>query len=234
MRPVVRGQVPEAGGIPRVYAKYGHARDDLIKRLGAYCSYCEAHIPIGSAVEHVQPKQGKAGHPELELVWDNFLLGCVHCNSTKGYKPVVLSDLFWPDRDNTFRAFKYEVDRAPQVADGLTSPQRDMAESTLQLTGLDREPGHPKLRKDDRRWVIRNEVWGIARDSFDNLQKKDCEEMRQEIVKNAQGRGFWSVWMTVFAKDRDMIRRFIASFKGTAKDCFNAKMNPVPRPGGQL
>jgi hypothetical protein len=60
------------------------------------------------------------------------------------------------------------------------------------------------------------------------------EEMRRLIVITALGRGFWSVWMTVFASDPDMRRRFVASFAGTAMDCFDAEMNPVPRPGGRI
>ncbi len=188
----------------------------------------------GPAVEHVQPKRGKSGRPELELVWDNFLLGCMSCNSTKGDKPVVLSDFFWPDQDNTFRAFKYELDRAPQAADGLSPPQRDRVERTLRLTGLDREPTHPQLTRKDRRWLKRREAWGIALQAFHNLQQEPSEAMRQQIVINAIGVGFWSVWMTVFADDPDMKRRFVAGFVGTARDCFDAEMNPVARPGGQI
>ena len=124
MRPVHRGPVPEAGGTPRTYKAYGDARDDLFARLGDYCSYCEMCCHNGPAVEHVQPKRGEAGHPELELTWDNFLLGCVFCNSTKGDRQVVLSDCYWPDQDNTFRALKYELDRAPLAADGLSHHQR--------------------------------------------------------------------------------------------------------------
>ncbi len=83
MRPVRRGPVPEADGVPKTYAAYGDARDDLIARLGDYCSYCELPCHKGPAVEHVQPKGGTHGHPELERVWDNFLLGCRYCNSVK-------------------------------------------------------------------------------------------------------------------------------------------------------
>ncbi len=234
MRPVHRGPVPEAGGIPRTYAAYGDARDDLFARLGDYCSYCEMRCHEGPAVEHVQPKRGKSGHPELELIWDNFLLGCPFCNSTKGDRQVVLSDCYWPDQDNTFRAFKYELDRAPQAADALSPAQQATAEKTLQLTGLDREPTHPKLTRKDRRWFKRREAWGIALLAFHDLQKEPSEAMRRQIVNVAMGVGFWSVWMTVFAGDADMKRRFVMAFIGTALDCFDAEMNPVPRPGGRI
>jgi hypothetical protein len=234
MRPVERGPVPETDGVPRTYSEYGDARDDLFARLGDYCSYCEMCCHEGPAVEHVQPKGGKSGHPELELAWDNFLLGCRYCNGVKGARPVALSDFLWPDQDNTFRAFKYEVDRAPQIAVGLTPIQRGMAGKTLRLTGLDREPTHPELSSKDRRWLKRREAWGIALQSFRNLQQSPSEEMRRQIVITSLGTGFWSVWMTVFAGDPDMERRFVASFAGTATDCFDAEMNPAPRVGGRI
>jgi HNH endonuclease len=234
MRPVRRGPVPEHGGVPKTYAAYGDARDDLIARLGDYCSYCELPCSQGPAVEHVQPKKGQHGHPELERVWDNFLLGCPSCNSVKGSQQVVVSDYYWPDQDNTFRAFKYDVDRAPQPADGLSTLERVQAERTLQLTGLDREPSHPGLTPKDRRWLKRREAWGKAIISFGNLQAAPSEEMRIQIVLDALGTGFWSVWMTVFSKDPDMLRRFVTSFVGTEPACFDAEMNPVPRPGGRI
>jgi hypothetical protein len=234
MRPVHRGPVPEADGVPKTYAAYGDARDGLIARLGDYCSYCELPCHEGPAVEHVQPKGGSHGRPELELIWDNFLLGCRYCNSVKRDTPVNLSDFFWPDQDNTFRAFTYATDRAPQPAAGLSPLERAQAERTLRLTGLDREPSHPKLTPKDRRWLKRREAWGKAIISFGDLQRSPSEAMRCQIVLNALGTGFWSVWMTVFSGDRDMLRRFVASFVGTERACFDADMKPVLRASGRL
>jgi hypothetical protein len=234
MRPVRRGPIPEADGVPKTYAAYGDARDDLIARLGDYCSYCELPCHEGPAVEHVQPKGGTHGHPELELVWDNFLLGCRSCNSVKGHAPIAIADHFWADLDNTFRAFKYELDRAPQPADGVTIQERTRAERTLRLTGLDREPSHSNLTRRDRRWFKRREAWGKAILSLGNLEQSPSEAMRRQIVLDALGTGFWSVWMTVFAADKDMLQRFVAGFTGTEKVCFDADMNPVPRPGGRI
>lgn len=171
MRPVDRGPVPQVDGVPKVYVEYGDARDDLFGRLGDYCSYCEMCCHQGPAVEHVQPKGGEAGHPELERTWDNFLLGCPYCNSVKRERSVALPDFFWPDQDNTFRAFKYDLDRAPQVADGLNPAQQKTAERTLRLTGLDREPTHPQLTRKDRRWLKRREAWGSRSRHFATSSK---------------------------------------------------------------
>src|SRR5260221_6501574 len=75
MRPV------DKGAAPALYENYQEAGPDLQVRLGDFCSYCERQIETHLAVEHVQPKSHV---PALATVWSNFLLGCVHCNSSKG------------------------------------------------------------------------------------------------------------------------------------------------------
>ena len=234
MRPVRRGPVPEEGGKPKAYAAYNDARDDLIARLGDYCSYCELPCKEGPAVEHVQPKGGKHGHPELECVWTNFLLGCRYCNGVNGHSPVAVSEFFWPDQDNTFRAFKYDVDCAAQARGRLVIARTRGAARTLALTGLDREPGHHRLTGKDLRWMKRREAWGMAILSLRNLQRAPSEEMRQQIVLSALGVGFWSVWMTVFSGDVNMRRWLVAAFVGTEAACFDAEMNPIRRAGGRI
>lgn len=103
MRPVLRGDTPtDEEGRAIEYGDYKDARDDLIDRMGDYCSYCEVALHSQVDVEHVQPK---SLNPELELEWKNFLLACGNCNSIKGNKEVELSDYYWPDQDNTLRAF---------------------------------------------------------------------------------------------------------------------------------
>lgn len=90
MRPVTRGPRPlNPDGTPKTYATYGAARRDLIECMGQYCSYCNQKLPASLAIEHVQPK---ALVPALRLEWDNFLLGCTNCNSTKSDNPVDLRD----------------------------------------------------------------------------------------------------------------------------------------------
>ena len=236
MRPVTRGPAPQENGHPIVFADYKQARDPLIGRMGDYCSYCELPCNEGPDVEHVQPKGGKAGKPHLELVWENFLLGCCYCNPIKGHKAVRLALHYWPDRDNTFRAFLHARERAPQVLPGLSPAETLLAQRTLELTGLDREPGHPKLSDRDRRWEKRREAWGKALRALDRLQKESTVSMREQIVETATSTGFFSVWMAVFAADADMRKRFISAFPGTSGigECFDANTNPIPRPGGAI
>ena len=66
------------------------------------------------------------------------------------------------------------------------------------------------------------------------LERSDSEDMRQQIVETAQANSFWSVWMTVFEDDADMLARLIAAFPGTCSECFDAEQSfsVVHRPGG--
>ena len=69
------------------YTGYKGAKNDLLKQLGKYCSYCESRYqdPQNLAIEH---RIAKSSYPTEWLRWDNFILGCNVCNSNyKGEKP---------------------------------------------------------------------------------------------------------------------------------------------------
>ncbi|MEX0714336.1 MAG: hypothetical protein WD278_18515 [Pirellulales bacterium] len=232
MRPVERGDAPlDHDGKPVLFRHYRDARDMLIQRIGDFCSYCEVALHSAVAVEHVSPK---SLHPSSEREWSNFLLACDYCNPIKADRDVAVGDYFWPDQDNTARLFQYELDQAPKVGHGLTEAQHAIASRTLELTGLDRVPGHPRFSGRDRRWLKRNEVWGIALQAFKLLQANDTLEMRSLICLTAISRGGWSIWMTVFAQDIDMRSRFVNGFRGTAHNCFDAETRPILRAGGRI
>lgn len=234
MRPVNRGNSPtSSNGCPIDFKEYGDARDDLIERIGDYCSYCESPL-LAPAVEHIQPKNPV---PALQKTWSNFLLACIYCNSIKNDKTINagnLNDYFWADTDNTFRAFLYAKDRAPQIDNSLNSVNQQIALNTLELTGLDREPLHPLLTKKDRRWIKRKEAWGKAETARANLAQQPTDLMRCQITDTATSTGFWSVWMTVFQGNIDMRRRLIAAFQGTSQACFDHNTQPVHRAGGKI
>lgn len=78
--------------MPGDFADYDDAKPFLLARLGPFCSYCERRIPTNLAVEHIQPK-GVPKYAPLEKTWDNFLLACVNCNSTKGDDDVLLDQV---------------------------------------------------------------------------------------------------------------------------------------------
>jgi len=179
------------------------------------------------------PVQPKEHHPDLRLEWNNFLLACKNCNSTKKDKEVVLNEYFWPDQDNTFRAFAYSEGGLIAPSEDLDASQTEKANNTITLTGLDKRPLNNPTAS-DRRWFNRRETWDIAVRSKERLSRNNTDDFREQIVETATGHAYWSVWMTVFQDDPDMRRRFTHAFKGTATDCFGDDCQPVPRPGGQI
>jgi len=237
MRPVRRGLSPRA----RDFEHSRDARVELISRLGQYCSYCERHIPTQLAVEHIQPKS-LPQYAALEGRWENFLLGCVNCNSTKLDKDVALADHLLPDRDNTFVAFQYGPDGTVRAASALGAPATAQASATLALVGLDKRitqalDANGKLVAIDR-VAQRIEAWATAEEAKADVNaNQNAPVVRTLVAKLAAVTGFFSVWMTVFANDADMRRQLIGTFKGTwNSDCFDptttAPVRPAPNPDG--
>ncbi|MEK8017384.1 MAG: HNH endonuclease [Candidatus Parabeggiatoa sp.] len=230
MRPVEIGIVPtDDNGQPKQYSEYQQARPDLIKRLGEYCSFCEGRIAANLALEHILPK---SLHPQLALSWDNFLIACTNCNSTKGSQNIDLKDYYWPHQDNTARAFVYQRGGLVSVNKALKSFAQNKAQRTLELTGLNKIGVNSTIS--DRRWMSRRDTWNIAQRARQNLLKNNTPEMREQIVETTLARGFWSIWMTVFQDDVDMLNRFIQVFPGTCCQCFNQQGQAVHRQGGAL
>ena len=234
MRPVNRGDRPtDSNGNPILFSHYKDAAPYLKERLGKYCSYCELKFP-NTHVEHIQPKSLE---PLLENEWTNFLLACPSCNGIKKDTHINsqnLNNYFWVDIDNTCIPFVYEKDRAPQVSANLSTIDKNIAENTLALTGLDREPTHPRFNiKTDERWHERLEAWSKAERARFNLSKQSTDSMREQIIDTATSTGFWSVWMTVFQDYTEMRHRLIEAFQGTCEECFDQDTHPVQRAGGK-
>lgn len=226
MRPV------EKGTAPRVYGKYQDAGPDLQACLGDYCSYCERQIETHLAVEHIQPK---CLEPALERSWSNLLLGCVNCNSCKGCKPISIPDYFWPDIDNTLRAFQYARGGLIQPDPTLTPSQQTKAKATISLVGLDCIPGTTRPpRINDKRWLRRQQTWQLAEKYRQDLLANDTSVVRELIVDLALAKGMFSIWWTVFAGDIDMRRRFREAFPGSHCASFDSNEDLLPRAGGQL
>lgn len=235
MRPVRRGGSPEED-----FSSFRDAKEPLVSRLGAFCSYCERHVDVQLAVEHIRPKKGPFGCPDLEKSWRNFLLACANCNSTKGHKEVLPESLFFPDRDNTAAAFRYLPDGTVEPATGLKGDLLEMALNTLQLTGLDRRPS-PSLDENGRmiamdRVAQRMQAWAKAEEARNDVEGSQSNEtLRKWVVELAISIGFFSVWMTVFHDDAEMRKRFILAFDGTKESgCFDPKtsyeVSPAPNP----
>ncbi|HTZ20123.1 MAG TPA: hypothetical protein VMC06_04505 [Opitutaceae bacterium] len=243
MRPIERGASPQA----QDFDNYRDAFGPLQGHLGPYCCYCERRIPTQLAVEHIQAK-GLPQYADRIGRWDNFLLGCVNCNGTKKDKDVLLHAIFLPDRDNTAAAFDYTPDGKVVPALNLTDGQRQIADDTLALTGLDKNPN--EVADENGKAVAvdrvrqRMEAWLTAQTSKDDLHDSPTPELRRQIVKTAQATGFFSIWMKVFENDpitrRLLIHGFVIQghffgFSGTASDCFDQDTQLVsPRPANGL
>jgi uncharacterized protein (TIGR02646 family) len=227
MRPVDKGVAPH------VYTNYSEALYDLRDIIEDFCSYCERQIETHLAVEHIQPKSRKKS---LLNAWSNFLLCCVNCNSCKGKKSVVLDKFFWPDHDNTMRAFLYDPSGAVKIYPRLRKLNRERAQSTIALVGLDRIPGQPLKKKrptrKDQRWLRRIQAFDLAHREQIRLQQEDTPIIRELIVEVAHGRGMFSIWMQVFSADQDMRERLRAAFVGTDAGSFDANQGLRRRAGG--
>lgn len=235
MRPVLRGASPRTED----YANYRDAFEELASRIGMYCSYCERRIATQLAVEHIQPKAIPA-YAHLKGRWDNFLLGCVNCNSTKGDRDVILNQVLLPDRDNTFFAYIYTMDGKIEIQASLTAEQKEMASRTLSLVGLDKRPNN-NLSPNEMfvatdRVGQRMEVWLIAQESKIDLESNPNDAFRRQIARTAVGHGFFSIWMKVFENDLIVRKMLIQEFRGTAVDCFAPSTTTTisPRPSNGL
>jgi hypothetical protein len=101
------------------------------------------------------------------------------------------------------------------------------------LTGLNNTPAN---KASDKRLESRRLSWKRAQLAKLRLLNNNYEAFRELIVDTAEAIGFWSVWMTVFKDDPDMLRRFIEAFPGTCKVCFDEQNNyaPIFRNGAEI
>lgn len=217
MRPVKKGNKPNNLNITH----YKYARASLIHRIGAYCSYCERYIPASLAVEHVKPKDL---YPLEKLDWNNFLLACINCNSTKKDKQINLNDYFWPHMDNTMIPFRYNSYGLISINSRISIIQKTMAENTIMLVGLNKKPHSSDKIVSNRLWKQRKETWNKAKTHKKRLSMtRDRIQMMDSIVDNAIDKGFFSVWIEVFKNDPIMIDKLIKKFRGTAIDITNIR-----------
>ncbi len=238
MRPISRGPSPKH----QDFKKYKDALPYLLSRLGFFCSYCERYVSAGLEVEHLQHKDPNGGFPLLAGRWENFLLSCKNCNTTKGTKTVYPSEFLLPDRDNTHIAFQYQPDGTVKVESNLDPNLARLADNTLRLVGL-HKAAFEQLDKQGKRVYIdrvsqRMQAWGEAQDAHDGLMADPQNwALRQSIVKLAVKTGFFSVWMSVFANEIPMQLQFVNAFSGTREsECFDPltaqPISPAPNPDG--
>ena len=205
------------------YPDYGDAKFPLASNIGQYCSYCEGDEKIHSLeVEHMAAKS-KGGS---STAWNNFLLCCKICNTTKGVE-VINDDYHWPHLNNTFLSFIYDETGRINVNDNMSELSKVRAQNLLDLAKLQRYPGidnQPSPK--DFRWKYRYEAWNRALRC--KKQFLDGYIAEDDIISNVKSIGQWSVWFTVF-KGIDSVRaRLISDFPGTCASCFDANNHYEP------
>lgn len=225
MRPVSKGSCPKnKEGEEIKFSKYTRSRRYLIDRIGEYCSYCERKIEVNLAVEHVQPK---ATNKELELSWDNFLLGCTNCNSTKGATEVDLIHYLWPDIHNTYLPFIYDESGIVRVDTTRPIEEQEKAQRLITLCGLDKVP--PKVHSvawkeaSDRRFEHRIQAWKEANEAIVNYRNIPVEfrpKILSFILSIVVHQGFWSIWMHVFEEFAEVQEALVNAFVGTREEFF--------------
>lgn len=219
MRPVLKEHPPG------IYTRYSHARNDLAARVGWYCSYCEMPVMNMIEVEHVIPRDNGGE----ELSWTNFLLSCKYCNTVKSARNISRVGYFWPDLHNTFLIFKYAQAKAISInSDLLTLDQVVMANATIALIGLDREPGSANQPTEaDTRWVSRYAAWNIALRSLANWRalEEDSPALLEQIILTAKATGHFSIWMEVFKNFPAIKYQLIQAFPGTNFNFFDQMGN---------
>lgn len=219
MRPVDKGKKPDLD-----YSEYGDVKEELIKRIGAFCSFCELPIRHIPEVEHREAKS-RGGS---KLAWDNLLLSCKYCNCRKGTKVAAgqKSMYLWPDEDDTFHAYTYQ-DGMPRLNDKLSenSDYRERAEKMFQLVKLDHVP--TSVKDKDRRMRERIETFNVAKDMYESwlkIKSEDfsiVEEYKKMLLQLAVARGFFSVWMEIFKEVPEIRSIFIKGFASTNKKYFS-------------
>jgi len=125
-------------------------KSQLNQDQGGLCAYCESYLAHNSGqIDHVKPKGGRRGFPELSFVYTNFVHSCCHnpkhCGQQKkdGILPIEpghgCNDLF-----------------ALGSLDGMISPlvsankrQRHDVRQTIGMLGLN----HSTLQLERKRWV---------------------------------------------------------------------------------
>jgi hypothetical protein len=155
-------------------------------------------------------------------------LACTNCNSTKGHTNVVLADYYWPDRDNTFEKFSYDLSGLVKVNPLLNAIDAVKAQNIISLVGLGRKQPNVGTRDweeaSDRRHEHRLTTYVEANNYADNYKKATIEDrvkflpFLKDIAKKG---GFWSIWMHAFKDFPEVQKELLLLFKGTRQTFFD-------------
>jgi hypothetical protein len=236
MRPIDKGTTPTTeSGIIKVVTDHKNWRKDLIDRLGAYCCYCNMPLTDSPQVEHVVA-QNLGGNI---LDWNNLLLACGACNRIKSDEPFQSNTHYLPEIHNTYLAFDFRIESVNGEMKAFVIPtntlmpnQRAKAVATIRLCALDRDTTRIEDQITDMRWKFRFEsCWEaiFCRKDWDDWGKNVPSNFLPLLITIVVKSGFWWVWFMIFY-DVEVVRQaLVTQFVGTARDCFDAQYNPIPR-----
>lgn len=246
MRPVEKGNTPQIAGVDKSVSDYKDWRQDLLDRIGNYCSYCNIVLNDSPQVEHVVPKKPQVGQPAGALLaWDNMLLACGACNRAKSNKPISTTTHYIPDTNNTHLIFDYvvryinhpktgtQVVCIPIPKSTLNTHQQSKAQNTIDLCKLDVLSIQSKAT--DLRWKYRFEAWHSAnliwRKNWDGWGNKRANDFISLLIDAAKSKGFFSIWFEAFNDVPDAKSALVNGFIGTDRTSFQkvTPFNAQPR-----
>ncbi len=230
MRPINKGNWPvtPVRGIRKIFTDWTKAIPFLKERTGTYCHLCEMRVTNALAIEHILPRKK---YPKFESDWDNFLLACNSCNSSKGSKTPLSpyrAMYYWPHLHNTAFAFEYGTALPFVKPSGtLNRNQRAKAIRLIRLYGLNKQV--TVSGESDPRWLEKMQTLKYAIDSLIEYHHKKIT--LDAIVRLACSSGFISIWLAVFT-DVDAVKKSLIScpaFHLNGNDFVNDQFEPVAR-----
>ena len=217
MRSLQRKSWPKnPDGTQKTPTDYKTFLPDLIDNFGKYCCYCEK-AERSLDIEHVAPK---SLNPTKICDWNNLLLACPKCNRDykKSWNPN-RTGYAWPDEKDTFDIFEYHIDGSMAVKDSLSSDEKECAQKTINLLGLNEPNSYSNWLRQKR-----YEQWDLASEDLKDYRKG--ARTIERIVKNVVANGYWSVWMTVFKDHPEVTQKIADAFPGTLPKYCSPPINP--------
>lgn len=196
---------------PFIAYDYSEYREELIARLGRFCSYCETRLNDLVPIEHLLPQKK---YPDHAADWDNLLLACHSCNSSKSDKDPLGRDYVFPDDTNTWLHIKYDKETGEMV------PLTVEGEATLQLVGLD---GPRSEARTERRLGEAQAIIDKLEDTLTRNQADLTSKYYTSLTSTAELVGHLTIWLALYYSalpSEEHLRALLAAFPGTTREHF--------------